>query len=97
MMKVYGFVEIVFADELSCLKISGYIARFHSCARICANAIKNSTNKIGKPSKLRHEETIYARFSTYRRRGPNFRLVGIACDHALSMRYAVAELFSDAT
>ena len=97
-VKVHGFLEIVFADDLNCFKDFGIHisnSELHEEMRRCQQEL----HKWGRANQVSFDpskESMHV-LALNGGEGPNFRLLGVPFDHALSMTDAVTELVSDAT
>ena len=96
--KLHGFLEIVFADDLNCFKDSGLLIEnleLHAEMRQC----QVEFHKWGRANQVSFDPSRKSRhaFALHGGKGPNFRVLGIPIDHALSMKDAVSELVNGAS
>ena len=96
-VKVHDFLEIIFADDLNCFKDFGLSTsnlELHTEMRQCQGELHKwgrANQVVFDPSK----ESMHV-LALHGGEGPNFRLLGVPFDHALSMSDAVTELVSEA-
>ena len=96
-VKVHGFLELIFADDLNCFKdfeLSTSNSELHTEMRQCQGELHKwgrANQVVFDPSK----ESMHV-LALHGGEGPNFRLLGVPFDHALSMSDAVTELVSEA-
>ena len=96
-VKRYDFLEIIFADDLNCFKDFGLSTsnlELHTEMRQCQGELHKwgrANQVVFDPSK----ESMHV-LALHGGEGPNFRLLGVPFDHALSMSDAITELVSEA-
>ena len=97
-VKVHRFLEIIFADDLNCYKDFGLSvpnSELHVQMRHC----QSEFHKWGRANQVNFDprkESMHV-LALHGGEGPNFPLLGVPFDNALSMRGAVAELVGEAS
>ena len=95
---LHDFLEIVFADDLNAYKAFDFTTA-NEALYVDMRNCQREVHKWGKANQVSFDpskESMHV-LALHGGEGPNFRLLGVPFDHALSMRDAVVELVSEAT
>ena len=95
---LHDFLEVVFADDLNAYKAFAFTTA-NEALYVDMRNCQREVHKWGKANQVSFDpskESMHV-LALHVGKGPNFRLLGVPFDHALSMRDAVVELVSEAT
>ena len=97
-VNLYGFLEIIFADDLNCFKDFGLSVENTTLVQDMERCQKE-LHKWGRANQVTFDpskESMHI-LALHGGKGSNFRLLGVPFDHALSMKDAVLEMVGEAT
>ena len=97
-VNLHGFLEIIFAGDLNCFNDFGlHTPNSELHDEMCS--CQQELHRWGRANQVSfdpNKESMHV-LALHEREGPNFRLLGVPFDNALSMKDAVIELVSEAT